>query len=139
MTFFMNKISGIGIFFFSSRRRHTRLQGDWSSDVCSSDLDNNNIKRLGMIGHSGKCLVGAKGKRKLSSRITERERQGVRHTKLIVNGKNVHGPCHRRCTLASMTRTSPANTFYIALPARWTVKSLNRYIVQSTKTFPGAP
>src|SRR5215467_3160902 len=26
------------IFFFSSRRRHTRLQGDWSSDVCSSDL-----------------------------------------------------------------------------------------------------
>src|SRR5256885_11240527 len=24
--------------FFSSRRRHTRLQGDWSSDVCSSDL-----------------------------------------------------------------------------------------------------
>src|SRR3989454_6686321 len=25
-------------FFFSSRRRHTRLQGDWGSDVCSSDL-----------------------------------------------------------------------------------------------------
>src|SRR6266480_6658311 len=26
------------IFFFSSRRRHTRLTCDWSSDVCSSDL-----------------------------------------------------------------------------------------------------
>src|SRR5256885_9248181 len=26
------------LFFFSSRRRHTILQGDWSSDVCSSDL-----------------------------------------------------------------------------------------------------
>src|SRR5574338_422733 len=26
-------------FFFSSRRRHTRCHGDWSSDVCSSDLD----------------------------------------------------------------------------------------------------
>ena len=25
-------------FFFSSRRRHTRLRRDWSSDVCSSDL-----------------------------------------------------------------------------------------------------
>src|SRR5205807_2798563 len=25
-------------FFFSSSRRHTSLQGDWSSDVCSSDL-----------------------------------------------------------------------------------------------------
>src|SRR6266850_880377 len=29
-------------FFFSSRRRHTRLQGDWSSDVCSSDLSSDN-------------------------------------------------------------------------------------------------
>src|SRR6266446_7160015 len=27
--------------FFSRRRRHTRLQGDWSSDVCSSDLSTN--------------------------------------------------------------------------------------------------
>src|SRR3712207_811090 len=27
------------MFFFSSRRRHTRYWRDWSSDVCSSDLD----------------------------------------------------------------------------------------------------
>src|SRR5699024_11950884 len=27
-------------FFFSSRRRHTRSKRDWSSDVCSSDLEN---------------------------------------------------------------------------------------------------
>src|SRR5699024_11941393 len=27
------------LFFFSSRRRHTRSKRDWSSDVCSSDLD----------------------------------------------------------------------------------------------------
>src|SRR5687768_18133118 len=27
------------IFFFSSRRRHTRCSRDWSSDVCSSDLE----------------------------------------------------------------------------------------------------
>src|SRR5256885_8776983 len=32
------QISVCYFFFFSSRRRHTRLQGDWSSDVCSSDL-----------------------------------------------------------------------------------------------------
>src|SRR5256885_5498369 len=30
--------SVVDVVFFSSRRRHTRLQGDWSSDVCSSDL-----------------------------------------------------------------------------------------------------
>src|SRR5437879_8776796 len=29
---------GHTFFFFSSRRRHTRYIGDWSSDVCSSDL-----------------------------------------------------------------------------------------------------
>src|SRR5947199_5740836 len=28
-------------FFFSSRRRHTRCLSDWSSDVCSSDLEMN--------------------------------------------------------------------------------------------------
>src|SRR5438874_10365170 len=28
----------VGLFFFSSRRRHTRSLRDWSSDVCSSDL-----------------------------------------------------------------------------------------------------
>src|SRR5256885_2878341 len=32
------RVGTLLVFFFSSRRRHTRLQGDWSSDVCSSDL-----------------------------------------------------------------------------------------------------
>src|SRR2546430_3001013 len=33
-------VPGPGLdFFFSSRRRHTRFDCDWSSDVCSSDLD----------------------------------------------------------------------------------------------------
>ena len=35
--------SGLYRFFFSSRRRHTRLRRDWSSDVCSSDLDIKNL------------------------------------------------------------------------------------------------
>src|SRR3954466_12588263 len=33
---------------FSSRRRHTRLSCDWSSDVCSSDLKNVITRALGM-------------------------------------------------------------------------------------------
>src|SRR6266446_8259546 len=36
--YFKSKLILTNFFFFSSRRRHTRLQGDWSSDVCSSDL-----------------------------------------------------------------------------------------------------
>src|SRR6266581_1839069 len=39
-------------FFFSSRRRHTRWTGDWSSDVCSSDLDEkaNDAQRQALAG-----------------------------------------------------------------------------------------
>src|SRR5258706_189101 len=34
-------------FFFSSRRRHTRLVSDWSSDVCSSDLKQKTAYEIG--------------------------------------------------------------------------------------------
>src|ERR1019366_1824877 len=37
MSVFGRRCSGV-VYFFSSRRRHTRLVSDWSSDVCSSDL-----------------------------------------------------------------------------------------------------
>src|SRR5258707_4529791 len=44
----------LSVFFFSSRRRHTRYWRDWSSDVCSSDLSNPESSRrgnlYGMIG-----------------------------------------------------------------------------------------
>src|SRR5687768_4162180 len=33
------------LFFFSSRRRHTRCSRDWSSDVCSSDLTRKSLSR----------------------------------------------------------------------------------------------
>src|SRR5207248_5788499 len=35
------------VFFFSSRRRHTRSYGDWSSDVCSSDLQRQKLSVIG--------------------------------------------------------------------------------------------
>src|SRR5256885_6545519 len=41
----MTLARGYLFFFFSSRRRHTRLQGDWSSDVCSSDLGSRQSER----------------------------------------------------------------------------------------------
>src|SRR2546429_3493394 len=42
------------VFFFSSRRRHTRCSRDWSSDVCSSDL-------LEVYGHDGLPVLSADG------------------------------------------------------------------------------
>src|SRR3712207_7016452 len=46
-------------FFFSSRRRHTRYLRDWSSDVCSSDLDPGQAQQLieGTIGRYGRIDV----------------------------------------------------------------------------------
>src|SRR5437868_15519876 len=38
----MGVVDGLFLFFFSSRRRHTRSKRDWSSDVCSSDLPSRN-------------------------------------------------------------------------------------------------
>src|SRR5438105_13064657 len=37
----------IKVFFFSSRRRHTRSTRDWSSDVCSSDLELHDGMQIG--------------------------------------------------------------------------------------------
>ena len=44
------------VFFFSSRRRHTRLRRDWSSDVCSSDLS---LVILQFIVTEGEVVHGA--------------------------------------------------------------------------------
>src|SRR6266480_6098067 len=47
-------------FFFSSRRRHTRLTCDWSSDVCSSDLDGTPMPtRYWLVGEPERSQVSA--------------------------------------------------------------------------------
>src|SRR3712207_40617 len=48
--------------FFSSRRRHTRYWRDWSSDVCSSDLQLTAVDRSGgTTAHSGERTLGTYG------------------------------------------------------------------------------
>src|SRR5438046_6961820 len=48
------------IFFFSSRRRHTRLVSDWSSDVCSSDLSAEGMRQLTLlVGDDHPLMVDA--------------------------------------------------------------------------------
>src|SRR5205814_3114362 len=45
------------LFYFSSRRRHTRCLSDWSSDVCSSDLhfdDYDEFMQAGSAGELGR-------------------------------------------------------------------------------------
>src|SRR5437762_12378985 len=68
-------------FFFSSRRRHTRYIGDWSSDVCSSDLFTQGGQRFRLRERG---LPGVSGKRgdlyvvvqiSMPRKLTERERE----------------------------------------------------------------
>src|SRR2546427_8802027 len=47
-------VSHFCFFFFSSRRRHTRFDCDWSSDVCSSDLVR---RRIRDISHGNKRWI----------------------------------------------------------------------------------
>src|SRR5216684_7953318 len=47
----------LAVFFFSSRRRHTRCSRDWSSDVCSSDLRT----MFGILHGVCCCVKGAGG------------------------------------------------------------------------------
>src|SRR5262245_62353559 len=44
-------------FFFSSRRRHTRCLSDWSSDVCSSDLERRAPHRLRQARQAVACEI----------------------------------------------------------------------------------
>src|SRR4030066_777595 len=62
-------------FFFSSRRRHTRFKCDWSSDVCSSDLEAGS-------GAARRCLPAGRPFRR-------RARGGAGDRKSVVEGKRV--------------------------------------------------
>src|SRR5438034_3395248 len=62
-------------FFFSSRRRHTRSLCDWSSDVCSSDLDAHGGPHGINVGAAGDVFledVVLHGAGKFSKRSEER-------------------------------------------------------------------
>src|SRR5256885_7103835 len=70
--------SGISFFFFfSSRRRHTRLQGDWSSDVCSSDLIKVEIERDGISLEMIFALRQFESTTELESRLYKEAREAV--------------------------------------------------------------
>src|SRR5256885_5867275 len=73
----------IFLFFFSSRRRHTRLQGDWSSDVCSSDLPTGLLYLTNTLSHVFKSLADYKVYILLSGRWFRADRKSV------VEGKSV--------------------------------------------------
>src|SRR5690348_17814655 len=63
-------------FFFSSRRRHTSWTGDWSSDVCSSDLHAQMPREI-ILGVRGHEIVAA-GRLHMQSRAVPLDMHGAR-------------------------------------------------------------
>src|SRR5574339_743861 len=92
------------IFFFSSRRRHTMSPGDWSSDVCSSDLgaavfqvsfssDGAHLVTAGQDGRSEERRVGKSvdlgGRRIIKKKKKDKkDRKKNKETDLQRNEKN---------------------------------------------------
>src|SRR5437588_1669144 len=68
-------------------------------------IDNHHIKRLRMIAYLGQRFIGTKREGKFSGRVAERERQGVRHAKLVVNAQDVQRLSHGDRILSSIART----------------------------------
>src|SRR5437763_903295 len=69
-------IINIFFFFFSSRRRHTRYIGDWSSDVCSSDLFSGHSPRdrTTRRGSTGRPLADARRRQRRPGELSQRFR-----------------------------------------------------------------
>src|SRR5437879_504278 len=94
------------IFFFSSRRRHTRYIGDWSSDVCSSDLTRDVAQQIGdglRVRHCEgvRCKRVARAARQRALRSGRGEHREVRHDRVAAGGGVTprRGIAHRRVDL----------------------------------------
>src|SRR5207248_7671544 len=71
-------------FFFSSRRRHTRSYGDWSSDVCSSDLRIERRPRLVAAQACGRRSEGSPCSRlSAASRLSRRCERGAANVSAV--------------------------------------------------------
>src|SRR5256885_12057922 len=77
----------VNYFFFSSRRRHTRLQGDWSSDVCSSDL------QQAAVGQAGERIVEGQAANFLFGGLALALVRSEEHT------SELQSPCNLVCRL----------------------------------------
>src|SRR2546430_11345112 len=80
------------MFFFSSRRRHTRFDCDWSSDVCSSDLGSIGHGRAELLEHLGpgrRAVVHDEGVSRLKQVASHRQTRSEEHTSELQSQSNL--------------------------------------------------
>src|SRR2546430_4029504 len=98
-------VAGTNLFFFSSRRRHTRFDCDWSSDVCSSDLE--------VLPFAGRALLEAlaeeRARRRLEPPAERRgeERRQLGRREAPVGLEPAHRSEERRVGKEGRSRWSP--------------------------------
>src|SRR5438876_5672801 len=93
-----------GVFFFSSRRRHTRWTGDWSSDVCSSDLSATSG------GYNSLCFPASQPHSYAGSAST-RVRRLLSPTRSEEHTSELQSPVHLVCRLLlEKKKKKPTNT-----------------------------
>src|ERR1019366_596120 len=85
--------------FFSSRRRHTRLVSDWSSDVCSSDLRNTRTCSLYF----------------LVSRYSKKLRMAAKTVSCSFSARSQKGTVRRTPLLCAVLRKLPSQDRYLGL------------------------
>src|SRR5437764_15343340 len=96
------------LFFFSSRRRHTRYIGDWSSDVCSSDLPPR-VRLLPRHGGIDPSPRTASGRRTLSLRELRRDVPLSRSLSLRRLAQIGRASCRERVELSVGAAASESN------------------------------
>src|SRR5437763_4877700 len=95
-------------FFFSSRRRHTRYIGDWSSDVCSSDLGTGTQPVHHRVQHHAESVEQVSGYRssREASRIAGDGQARVLSAASSERAAGNHRATGRRLTTRSEEHTS---------------------------------
>src|SRR5688572_31629583 len=80
------------MFFFSSRRRHTRFDCDWSSDVCSSDLQGRGLPRgaeRSALAGEGARRGAVRGPRVRNGERSPPDRRSEEHTSELQSQSNL--------------------------------------------------
>src|SRR5256885_6109153 len=136
------------LFFFSSRRRHTRLQGDWSSDVCSSDLVELRDDRVGHRGRAAEHDDLARPQRAdaLRRRVGDRVAVHQQHRGVLRGGRGrseehtseLQSPCNLVCRLLleKKKHTSTHNETKTPPSTQPSNASTLTFILNNTPTYP---
>src|SRR5207248_8117845 len=95
------------LFFFSSRRRHTRSYGDWSSDVCSSDLRELEVER----GHNDELQLTPDGKTMVFTRVSIQHPNEVYKMEMAA-GQHGVALSHMNDAIFAQVHTSPLEPFW---------------------------